>query len=70
MGRGASVAFLSPSIRLLLFRRRREETADATMSGTREEYRADLAAVPLLIVDDLGMSLPRFSGRVDCVAGV
>jgi DNA replication protein DnaC len=32
-----------------------EEITDATISGTRKEYLADLAAVPLLIVDDLGM---------------
>ncbi len=32
-----------------------EEIADATISGTRKEYLADLACVPLLIVDDLGM---------------
>ena len=32
-----------------------EETADATLDGTRKQYLTDLAAVPLLIVDDLGM---------------
>ena len=32
-----------------------EEIAEATISGRRKEYLADLAAVPLLIVDDLGM---------------
>jgi len=32
-----------------------EEVADATISGTRKEYLADLASVPLLIIDDLGM---------------
>jgi len=32
-----------------------EELADATLDGTRKEYFDDLAAVPLLIVDDLGM---------------
>jgi DNA replication protein DnaC len=32
-----------------------EEIADATLDGTRKGYLADLAAVPLLIVDDLGM---------------
>lgn len=32
-----------------------EEIADATLDGTRKTYLADLAAVPLLIVDDLGM---------------
>jgi DNA replication protein DnaC len=32
-----------------------EEIADATLDGTRKDYFADLAAVPLLIIDDLGM---------------
>ena len=32
-----------------------EEIADATLDGTRKAYFADLAAVPLLIIDDLGM---------------
>jgi DNA replication protein DnaC len=32
-----------------------EEIADVTISGTRKEYLADLASVPLLILDDLGM---------------
>jgi DNA replication protein DnaC len=32
-----------------------EEIADATLDGTRKDYLADLASVPLLIVDDLGM---------------
>ena len=32
-----------------------EEIADATLSGTRKDYLADLSCVPLLIVDDLGM---------------
>jgi DNA replication protein DnaC len=32
-----------------------EEIADATLDGTRKTALADLAAVPLLIVDDLGM---------------
>jgi DNA replication protein DnaC len=32
-----------------------EEIADATLDGTRKGYLADLAAVSLLIVDDLGM---------------
>jgi DNA replication protein DnaC len=32
-----------------------EEIADAGLDGTRKEYLADMAAVPLLIVDDLGM---------------
>lgn len=32
-----------------------EEIAEATLLGTRKDYLADLAAVPLLIVDDLGM---------------
>jgi DNA replication protein DnaC len=32
-----------------------EEITDATIGGTRKEYLADLATVPLLIIDDLGM---------------
>jgi len=32
-----------------------EELTDATLAGTRKAYLADLAAVPLLIIDDLGM---------------
>ena len=32
-----------------------EGLADATLAGTREAYLAELAAVPLLIIDDLGM---------------
>jgi len=37
-----------------------EELADATLDGTRKTYFANLATVPLLIVDDLGMrNLPH-----------
>jgi DNA replication protein DnaC len=32
-----------------------EQIADATLDGTRKAYLGDLAAVPLLIIDDLGM---------------
>ncbi len=32
-----------------------EELADATLDGVRKEYVAELASVPLLILDDLGM---------------
>ena len=32
-----------------------EEIAEATIDGERKQYYAELAAVPLLIVDDLGM---------------
>jgi DNA replication protein DnaC len=32
-----------------------EQIADATLDGTRKEYLADLATVPLLIIADLGM---------------
>ena len=32
-----------------------EEIADATLDGSRKAYLQDLASVPLLIVDDLGM---------------
>src|SRR3989475_6364698 len=31
-----------------------EELADATLAGTRKDFLAELAAIPLLIVDDLG----------------
>jgi DNA replication protein DnaC len=41
-----------------------EEIADATLDGTRKVVFADLAAVPLLIIDDLGMrKLPHTSGE-------
>lgn len=32
-----------------------EELADATLDGTRKDYMAAMAKVPLLIIDDLGM---------------
>ena len=32
-----------------------EELTDATLAGTRKNYLTELATVPLLIVDDLGM---------------
>lgn len=32
-----------------------DEIADATLDGTRKRFFADLATVPLLVVDDLGM---------------
>ncbi len=32
-----------------------EDIAEATIGGTRKQYLADLASVPLLIIDDLGM---------------
>jgi hypothetical protein len=32
-----------------------EDIADATLDGTRKALLADLATVPLLIIDDLGM---------------
>jgi DNA replication protein DnaC len=32
-----------------------EDIAEAALNGTRKEYLADLASVPLLIIDDLGM---------------
>lgn len=32
-----------------------EELADATLAGTRKAYLTELATVPLLIIDDLGM---------------
>jgi DNA replication protein DnaC len=32
-----------------------EELNDATLAGTRKDYLAELATLPLLIIDDLGM---------------
>jgi DNA replication protein DnaC len=32
-----------------------EELADATLDGTRKDYLAEMASVPLLLLDDLGM---------------
>jgi DNA replication protein DnaC len=32
-----------------------EELAEATLAGTRKDYLSELATVPLLIIDDLGM---------------
>jgi DNA replication protein DnaC len=32
-----------------------EELADATLAGTRKDYVTELATVPLLVIDDLGM---------------
>jgi DNA replication protein DnaC len=32
-----------------------EELTEATLAGTRKDYLAELATVPLLIIDDLGM---------------
>ena len=41
-----------------------EELADVTLDGTRKQYFADLATVPLLIIDDLGMrKLPHTAGE-------
>jgi len=41
-----------------------EEIADATIDGSRKECLADLASVPLLIIDDLGMrKLPHTAGE-------
>ena len=51
-----------------------EELADATLDGTRKAYLADLAAVPLLIIDDLGHAETaahrrrRSPGSRSCVA--
>jgi DNA replication protein DnaC len=32
-----------------------DDLADATLAGARKDYLAELAAVPLLLIDDLGM---------------
>lgn len=42
-----------------------EELADAALDGTRKDYLADLTAVPLLIVDDLGMRKLPLSAAED-----
>jgi len=42
-----------------------EELADATLAGTRKEYLMELAAVPLLIIDDLGMRKLAHSAAED-----
>ena len=41
-----------------------EELADANLDGRRKEHMAELAAMPLLIIDDLGMrKLPHTAGE-------
>ena len=40
-----------------------EELAEATLAGTRKDYLAELATVPLLIIDDLGMRKLAAHGR-------
>lgn len=41
-----------------------EELTEATLAGTRKDYLAELAIVPLLIIDDLGMrKLPATSAE-------
>jgi DNA replication protein DnaC len=41
-----------------------EEIADAVLDGSRKERLAELATVPLLIIDDLGMrKLPATAGE-------
>jgi len=41
-----------------------DEIADATLDGTRKALFADLAAVPLLVIDDLGLrKLPHTSAE-------
>jgi DNA replication protein DnaC len=42
-----------------------EEIADAGLDGTRKQYIADMAAVPLLIVDDLGMRKLPYTAAED-----
>jgi DNA replication protein DnaC len=42
-----------------------EEIADASLEGTHKEYLAELAAVPVLIVDDLGMRKLRHTAAED-----
>lgn len=41
-----------------------EDLTNATLAGTRQDYFADVATVPLLIIDDLGMrKLPHTAGE-------
>lgn len=42
-----------------------EELADAGLDGTRKDYLADITAVPLLIIDDLGMRKLPLSAAED-----
>src|ERR1700756_2653728 len=42
-----------------------DELADANIDGTRKEYMAELAAVPLLIIDDLGIRKLPLSAAED-----
>jgi DNA replication protein DnaC len=42
-----------------------EDIIDATVEGTRKDHMADLASVPLLIIDDLGMRKPPPSAAED-----
>jgi DNA replication protein DnaC len=46
------------------------ELADATVDGTRKAYLADLGAVPLLIIDDLGRRKLPHTAAEDLRAGV
>jgi hypothetical protein len=47
-----------------------EELADATLDGTRKPFFAELTAVPLLIVDDLGMRKLPHTAAEDPRAGL
>ena len=42
-----------------------EELADANLDGTRKQFMESLAAIPLLIIDDLGMRKLPFSAAED-----
>ncbi|HKV50115.1 MAG TPA: ATP-binding protein [Gemmatimonadaceae bacterium] len=42
-----------------------EELADATVTGSRKAYFTDIATVPLLIIDDLGMRKLPHTGAED-----
>jgi DNA replication protein DnaC len=48
IGQGHKVAYREAHVLL-------EEIAEATIEGTRKAYLAEMAAVPLLLIDDLGM---------------
>ena len=56
--RALDLATCEEHVDLLLYREAHallEELAEATLAGTRKAYKRELATVPLLIIDDLGM---------------
>ena len=45
-----------------------EEIAEAAVDGTRKALLTELATVPLLIIDDLGISESRVAGPSHCLS--